>query len=49
MDVPGPGIESEQQLRQWVQTCTSAATRATAVGFLTRWVTAGTPKVVYFV
>ena len=60
MEVLGPGIESEPQLRLTWQlcqcgtllnlphqagdpTCTSAATRATAVRFLTHCTTAGTP------
>ena len=55
MEVSGPGIESEPQLWQY-QTlqrtvlgqgwaCTSAATQAATVRFLTHWATAATPTV----
>ena len=41
MDVPRPGMESEQ--RAGDGTWASAVTQATAVGFLTLCATAGTP------
>ena len=53
MEVLGPGIESQPQLQPMHfnalyqardKTCTSTATQATAVGFLTHCTTAGTPK-----
>ena len=55
MEVPGPGTESEPQLQQRQilnpllkagdQTHTSAATRATVVGFLTHGTTSETPSI----
>ena len=53
MEVPGQGLESEMQLTPNApgegggdQICSSIATGATAVGFLTHLTTLGTPKIV---
>ena len=57
MEGPRPGIESEPQLQHQIfkplhqagdGAHASAATQATAVGFLTHCATAGTPITVYF-